>query len=99
LQLLKLTGTNSVSNPNREISVKVYPNPASEFFTVLLPEGAVALNLQLLSLTGQILIEQKWPAEGTSKLDIQIGHLPAGIYFAKIRFETGAITSSKLIKK
>lgn len=68
-------------------SWQIYPNPASGWFTVLLPEnfnrGAV---LRLLNIAGVPVREQK-PAQRETQIDLS--GLPAGIYLVELRTEAG----------
>jgi hypothetical protein len=78
--------------------VALYPNPASERFTVQMPAVAGASQVQatLLNALGQVVRRQAaaLPAAGTT-LTVETAGLPAGVY--TLRLQAGATTTAKRV--
>jgi hypothetical protein len=78
--------------------VALYPNPASEQFTVQMPAVAGASQVQatLLNALGQVVRRQAaaLPAAGTT-LTVETAGLPAGVY--TLRLQAGATTTAKRV--
>ncbi|MDW8392733.1 MAG: T9SS type A sorting domain-containing protein [Chitinophagales bacterium] len=69
----------SLTDPKPVVAAP-YPNPCTEQFTVLLPQ-APRLTLQLLSLTGVVMLEQQFSGTQTGMPQtIESAWLPAGVY-------------------
>ena len=69
-------------------SVKLYPNPASDRFTV---EGKVT-EVEVLDALGQMVYQG---ADNT----IEVATWPQGVYFVRIVDENGAISTVKFMKR
>lgn len=79
-----------------ELPVKIYPNPARDYFTVRIDETSIAYDfLKIISLTGKILFQER-VEQGVSEFRVPIDLLK-GIYL--IQMGAGKITmfSQKLI--
>ncbi|MDX5346969.1 MAG: phospholipase D-like domain-containing protein [Hymenobacteraceae bacterium] len=63
------------------LQTKVYPNPASEQFTVLLG-GEVAENIQvvLFDLTGKVVYNRQLQVNGAGEVVVETSQLPRGMY-------------------
>lgn len=71
--------------------VQVYPNPATRFVNVQLPEGA---DLRVVDLSGRVLMV----TENTGSMEqLDVSGLRQGIYFLSIQHE-GAATAVRLLK-
>ena len=82
---------NADLNTVQEInSIKVYPNPSSSTFHVL-SESASEINVQVFSLYGQLLFDEKI---NSNKTRIDLRNHPDGVYILKVNGE-----SLKIIKK
>lgn len=79
---------------NESFSIKIYPNPAQQYFIVELPKEQ-NFNLQIFDVTGRAVNENK-NASGTIKVDCR--NFSNGIYFVRAVNET-TILSGKLIKE
>ncbi|NUO01718.1 MAG: T9SS type A sorting domain-containing protein, partial [Saprospiraceae bacterium] len=55
----------------------VYPNPANEMVSILIPQGKTAELVQFLDIQGRVVIEQQNPDQ---RLEVDSSTLPAGIY-------------------
>ena len=92
-------GTNNCIDHTQEIVLEAYPNPATEFMTLLmdLPLEKDA-TLELLSSTGKLMSTQR-VAEGTYTLDLDFSDLPQGLYIVKIQYnDSKVITVLKAFK-
>jgi len=87
--------TQSAPNINETETVKVYPNPANEKFTVeVVTQADEELLFTLYDLSGRkIMIRQ---IEANSKTEIPVG-LKKGIYFYRVEKEGEFIQSGKLV--
>jgi hypothetical protein len=81
-----------------ELSIKAYPNPTQNFFTIQVQGGqhASALSLRVLDLTGRSIEQHRLQSQSSV---VRIGQaLPKGIYFVEI--SNGAQkTTIKLVKQ
>jgi len=65
--------------------IKIYPNPVKDVLYVDLPETIhEPISIKLLSVTGQIVFHQSKDLYD-SELKIDIGSLPAGVYFLYLK--------------
>ena len=74
----------------------IYPNPVSDQATVQFNQPAVAHVLQLFNAAGTVLINRT-TAAGTGKIQLDLGPLPAGIYY--LRVQEGTDTHTHKISK
>ncbi len=92
-----VTGTNCavLSTSNFEIAnnIKMYPNPTSNFVTVEV-NNLTNAKLQVLDITGKTLMNQ---ALNTSSNNVDVQHLPSGMYLFKVSSNEGTSTG-KIIK-
>lgn len=75
--------------PENARTIGLYPNPASTHFT-LTPEFAVPQEMRIFNSLGQLILKQEL---APNQSQVNIGHLPRGIYFVQI-----AQQSIKLLK-
>jgi len=78
-------------------AITLYPNPAHDAFTVLVPAGlgAATAQVELLNTLGQVVHRQQTaalPAAG-ARLLVETTGLPAGIY--TVRFRAGAAAGTR----
>ena len=73
--------TSSISN-----ELKIYPNPAPRAFNISLKNPTdKKLNIQMLNMLGQVVYRKELQTAGNDELiNIQITHLPRGIYWLKL---------------
>jgi len=78
--------------------IDVFPNPATEFFTLQL-EGLVSenVNVRLLTPTGQMVYSQT-DLSLNSTTEIPVANLSAGIYFLQINSETATTIRRVMIE-
>lgn len=73
----------------------IYPNPASERLTIVLPEEENQAQIQIVNMLGQTIFRANtYPAEKMIYLDIE--KIPAGSYILKLN--TATTSASKIIE-
>ena len=72
--------------------IKVFPNPASNKLTIILPEDQEKVQISLFNASGQKLTE-------TPLKEIDIMNIPDGIYFLKIRTENYQLNKKIMIER
>lgn len=85
----EITGKESTSTPDDVVSI--YPNPSSEW--VKLHSSHAIHNLNVYSAQGQTL--QLNPIVTNTEATLQVGHLPAGVYFITFIDNIGQLHTSK----
>ncbi len=92
----------SVADLSNDVVVKIYPNPASERLNVqaILPKTNSA-RLTVFDAFGKMATRAKAAAPGGElSASLDVGQLPAGIYWLEIRSQDGTIgTVKKFVKK
>ncbi len=74
----------------KSTKVQIYPNPVSDVLYVGEPAGeSEVAEVQVISFLGSVLMNEK-----SNTLPVQ--HLPAGIYFIRVRFTSGATEVHRL---
>ncbi len=75
-------------------SVKVFPNPASEWLNFKLPGNSGEITLEGFSISGQRVLHTTLfaPLEA-----IQVGHLPLGLYLAKLTNSDGTSSTQRIV--
>jgi len=89
-----LTGFHSLEPEENEI--KVYPNPAHDIITITFPPGFTAAQLILYDAMGRVSIKMQ---DISIKTEINIKHLPQGIYFYEVRNSKGEAVYGKIVKQ
>jgi len=87
------SGINEISLGNE--GIVVYPNPAKDQLTVQLKGSEKATLVQLLSITGQEVCEQKGTSNSSQYL-IDVQSLSNGVYFLKVKMLNGATSIRKV---
>ncbi len=64
--------------------VKIYPNPATDFLVIELPEFSQVESVNLLNMLGQPVLNAEKPRSLTP-LRLDVSNYPAGVYFLRIR--------------
>ncbi|BDS09472.1 DUF7619 domain-containing protein [Aureispira anguillae] len=83
-----ITSTEQINNQeNKAWGLKIYPNPAQRI--VNLESEVMIQEVRLLSVQGQI-IQRIQP--NSNKANLDLSHLPQGIYFLDIQSDLGRIT-------
>ncbi|WP_094745947.1 T9SS type A sorting domain-containing protein [Vaginella massiliensis] len=90
----KYTNDNLQINDFEIAKASIYSNPAKDYFVVNLPSKETSL-LQLLNVSGQIILEKK-NINTTTK--IATSALPKGVYFVRITTANQRITEKLFIQ-
>ena len=81
-----------------ERSISVYPNPATNEFTVKVPENAKDFtSIELYDLSGRE-IQAYWRPKGKSFV-LNSSNLDGGVYFVKLKFASGEVTKKVVIQR
>jgi len=86
------TGLNSEKNVNSEIAV--YPNPANEAFSVVLPENTI-FDLAVFNSCGQLVFSKN---SVTNTFNISCENFPSGLYIIKAT-STNKIITANFVKQ
>ena len=74
-------------------NITIYPNPTSGKVSMALPETPI--RCQILNLTGNVVEET---AVSSARFELDLGHLPSGLYLIKIIMVDGKSTYGKVVK-
>jgi ELWxxDGT repeat protein len=80
--------------PTSSSGIVVYPNPASRVLTVKLPPAYESTSLQLLSASGQVVMQQVAKGQGEFLLE----SLPKGLYLLRIDQNNKRITKKIVVE-
>lgn len=75
-----------------ESELTIYPNPASDYITLGTSNNATATSIQIISVTGRVVLNQTGDLES-----INIQRLPEGLYIVKVCPKSGKCVTSKLL--
>jgi len=90
------TETVGINDLNKKNTVSVYPNPAKDKFTVIVPENHINSELKISNIPGKVV---KTIPLRQSKTTVIAEELPSGIYFVSIIQNGKIINTKKLILK
>ena len=92
--------TVSIDNAKQELSIKTYPNPVENQLNIALSlENNSQINLEIVNLTGQVLISNNYYLQaGSQTLRIDLNKLSKGSYILRITNANGT-HSNQLITK
>jgi hypothetical protein len=98
--LLDTTGVNlstGIRAPIETASVKLFPNPASDFVKLELGDLAgTAVSGKLIDLNGRIL-RDFFIEEGLNQFRLERGDIPPGVYLINLETEDGRAASGRLL--
>ena len=75
-------------------TVKVYPNPTSNYLVV---NGEKLQSADVFSLLGELVASKQ--GENVANITIDMNELPAGVYFVKVRDTEGRMCVQKIVKR
>jgi len=90
------TIVNGLNLTNKEITLKVYPNPSSDIVYMDLKSKRKQVLVKIYSLSGQLIKQSK--AEDIEHIKIELGEIQSGIYLMKIRIDGVSIDRKLLVK-
>lgn len=86
----------SLSNTQKNnLQLNVYPNPTREQIWVSTNNNQIIEQLQLIDLTGKVMIEQRNVAHNTA---LNVENLPAGVYILRANTSQG-VTTKRVVKE
>ncbi len=89
----RTAGINSIATNE---NIKVYPNPATQIFTIEINQVLQNGQVELYDVNGRI-VWQKQNISKTDKLNVDLSTSPEGIYFVKIKENNLEIYSKKVL--
>lgn len=86
---------------HKTLEISNYPNPFSHNTTITFNLDKPGVHsLELTSLSGQaVLREEKYFEQGQQSINLQIGHIPAGIYLYSIKLNGQVLGVKKIVKR
>ena len=85
----------AVEDFDKEFSVKLIPNPSSEKITISLTNDSIT-QIEISDSKGSIIYSEE--IENVSEKNIPVSEFKSGIYFVKIKSNSGRSTVKKIIK-
>jgi hypothetical protein len=86
-----MQGINELTN-----SISVYPNPTDGQLQITNYELRIE-NIEIFDVMGRCVATVE--THGRASLQLDISHLPSGVYFVRIQTENGAVITRKVIKQ
>jgi hypothetical protein len=90
--LVRLSSSNGIESSMTQNSISVFPNPATDNITVIIPQK---VTIEILNINGQII---KTMILDSGKTAVDIGDLSNGIYIIKAKTDKGVLIK-KFIKE
>ncbi|MDA9262206.1 T9SS type A sorting domain-containing protein [bacterium] len=93
-----------VQNPNavgieevqKETSIKIFPNPATDFVNVAIASNEVNKKIEIIDLLGKVVYSNS-VAEDNTKLRVNTSNFLPGVYFVSITSNNKSIRTSKIV--
>jgi len=83
---------------NENTGLHIFPNPADHLIYIYAAKNTgCEINISVVSVTGKAVINQTFD-DFRNPATIDIGHLPAGLYFAKLTCKTETFVEKLIIK-
>ncbi len=82
-------GVNEITNPNSELIL--FPNPASENVTIVLPNNEIASSIEIIDVTGKIV------ASGLNVNTINVATLAKSVYTIRVKTKDSILQKSLAI--
>lgn len=94
---LSLFLLSSIENYENQLYTKIYPNPADDFITIIIPEKFLYPKTfcQILNISGQLIEQHSFNQQNTK---ISISHLPKGFYLIKLHNSIYSETQKLIIQ-
>jgi len=96
LFIIKLSAESSPTKETQTQPLEIYPNPASQSFSLNIPTEAATFNLTMTDLLGREVSRQAVFPNGGS---VEIAQLPVGVYFVKAEESSGKVYVGKFRKE
>ncbi|MFN0032888.1 MAG: T9SS type A sorting domain-containing protein [Flavobacteriales bacterium] len=88
--------TTQVANNETQPALNVYPNPCTSTLVIEMPEGYQLQTITLYDHTGK-LIMQSTPAQGLSKITMDVSTITPGLYMYSMIDNTGHMMQGRLM--
>lgn len=85
--------TSSVDDPENDVAVMIYPNPASD--AVMLKNVEAGADIRVLDIAGRVVMQLT--ASGDNQM-IDVSSLSSGSYLVRITTESGKVIGGRLVK-
>jgi hypothetical protein len=82
-----------VTEPKEVFDIQIMPNPASTVVNIVTKEYNIARKIMLYNAAGQLILQDSW---NNNIFTLNVHHLPAGVYLAKIEVK-GQIQTRKIV--
>lgn len=79
--------------------MSLYPNPAKDWITLAADDLSQTSRIQLNDNNGKILQDQSLKFQTGKSANIDLKHVPAGLYFVRVTDKNGNTVSMKMIKQ
>ena len=86
-----------VKEKNRSTILKAYPQPVNSNLTIELPEEAIK-SYAILNANGMVL-ESSQIHSDYGKVNLNVAHLPSGVYIVRFSAESGVVYRVKVVKE
>ncbi len=78
--------------------VKIFPNPVGDVLQIDVGTAEIQ-SVQILDLLGRLVLEQHFPAPGSSSVQLETGALQPGIYVLKGKLRDNRVFVGRLVKR
>jgi hypothetical protein len=75
---------NAIEDVITNNKIKIYPNPTSDKIFIEIDYEFDNLKIEILSISGQVLLNKEMEPQGVAKLEIDLSAYPKGVYFVRI---------------
>jgi len=79
-------------------AIKIYPNPASDHFTIELPSSAKKVQAIIYNMLGEVVLSQTREEIKDNKVELSVKHLASGLYGLRVNAD-GERFVSKFVKE
>jgi hypothetical protein len=84
------------SNTNADAAFNIYPNPATQAFTVDIGYDLSSGSVEVYDINGKV-IWQKRDLTGSGKQTVDLGEYPKGVYFVRVKDKGKEVFSKKVL--
>ena len=93
------TGAQIINNYNKSNLPVIYPNPASEKITILLPFKSEPVSLRIIDMEGKCVLTQYSNQGNNSKIKVGIKEIKSGIYLLQVQTKNRNYSTKFIINK
>jgi hypothetical protein len=92
------TGTNIINYHLRK-NISIYPNPASEKISVIMPYKAENINIKIIDIQGRCVLKLNFKQYNNATINLAIKEIKPGIYFLNAQTEKRNYSAKLIINK